>query len=169
MDARRCISYWTIESKQLPPRHIRPLFGRWFFGCDVCQEVCPHNVSPPDCEEDDFRPRHAFVDLHELLLQPDEEILERFTGTPLRRPGAAGLKRNALIVLGNIGADDSVEAAQAALKHPSPVVRGAAIWCLARLGDRGVLKHKDSDPIVTEELEAVRSGAIPPRSAGPIS
>jgi epoxyqueuosine reductase len=162
LDARRCISYWTIESKQLPPRELRPKFGRWFFGCDVCQEVCPHNVSPPDPAEEDFRPRHAFVDLNELLLQPDEFILERFTGTPLRRPGAAGLKRNALIVLGNIGDEDSIPKARSALEHPAPIVRAAAIWCLTRLGDAKALKHHDPDSTVMEELEAARSGEVPP-------
>lgn len=163
LDARRCISYWTIESKDLAPRELRPRFGRWFFGCDVCQEVCPHNVSPPECDEADFRPRNAFVDLHDLLGQKDEDILQRFTGTPLRRPGAAGLKRNALIVLANIGGEESIPPARAALLHPSPVVRGAAIWCLARLGDTRARAHNDREPSVMEEVQAARNG-VPSRS-----
>jgi len=162
LDARRCISYWTIESKQLAPRDLRPSFGRWFFGCDVCQDVCPHNVSPPESEEADFRPRHAFVDLHELLEQPDEHILKRFTGTPLRRPKASGLKRNALVVLANIGDDQSVPHARSALQHPEPVVRAAAIWCLARLGDPLASTHHDPDPTVIEEVNHARAGATPP-------
>jgi epoxyqueuosine reductase len=156
LDARRCISYWTIESKGLPPRELRPRFGRWFFGCDVCQEVCPHNVTPPECEEDDFLPRNAFIDLHELLQQPDEALMDRFVGTPLRRPGATGLKRNALIVLGNIGAEKSVPFARGGLEHPSPVVRGAAVWCLSRLGDGRAGSHRDPEPLVMEEVQAAR-------------
>jgi epoxyqueuosine reductase len=132
LDARRCIAYWTIEAKGLPPPELRPRFGRWVFGCDVCQEVCPHNAAPPDPEEDDLLPRHAWLDLDELLLTPDDAVLERFTGTPLRRPGAVGLKRNALIVLGNLGDAGAEPAVAHTLTHPDPIVRDAAAWCLSR-------------------------------------
>jgi len=130
----RCISYWTIEARGLPPPELRPQLGRWLFGCDVCQEVCPHNHDPLDPEEDDLRPRHAWVDLVELLRSSDDQLLARYEGTPLRRPGAVGLKRNALLVLGNLG--DPAAAAvihDTALHHPAPVVREAAAWALSRL------------------------------------
>ena len=155
LDARRCISYWTIEAAGLPPRELRPGFGRWVFGCDVCQEVCPHNHHPPPAEEPAFAPRHAWLDLDRLLASPDDALLTRFTGTPLRRPGAAGLKRNALIALGNLGDDGAVNGIRDhALPHPAPVVRAAAIWALDRLG--ATVPAHDPAPLVREEIRAAR-------------
>jgi epoxyqueuosine reductase len=135
LDASRCISYWTIEASTLPPPTMRTGFGRWVFGCDVCQEVCPHNHHPPDPEEEDFRPRHAWLDLDRLLATPDDALMERFTGTPLRRPRASGLKRNAAIVLGNLADDGAVDVLRSfGLTHAAPVVRGASVWALRQLG-----------------------------------
>lgn len=135
LDAGRCISYWTIEAREMPPVELLPRFGRWVFGCDVCQEVCPHNHHPPDPEEDDLLPRNAWLDLDEILATPDDALDLRFNGTPLRRPGATGLKRNALIVLGNLGDPGALPGIRAhALVHPSPVVRAAATWAEERLG-----------------------------------
>jgi len=151
LDARKCIAYWTIESRDLAPRHLRPGFGRWFFGCDLCQEVCPHNHDPPDPDVDDLRPRNAWIDLDEILETPDAALLERFTGTPLRRPGGAGLKRNAALVLGNLGDDGAVDALRAhGLTHPEPVVRAASVWALQQLGAPPPLR--DPHPMVQEEL-----------------
>lgn len=134
LDARRCIAYWTIEARALAPPELLPGFGRWVFGCDVCQEVCPHNAAPPDPEEADLLPRHAWLDLDELLATPDEALLTRFTGTPLRRPGAAGLKRNALVALGNLGDPGGAASVDLGLAHPDPQVQAAAAWAAARLG-----------------------------------
>ncbi len=133
LDARRCIAYWTIETRKMPPQSLLPGFGDWFFGCDRCQEVCPHNNNPPDADEDDLLPRNAWVDLDEIIATPDEALMERFLGTPLRRPGAIGLKRNACIVLGNSGDPGAVPSLETALLHPSEVVRAAATWALGRL------------------------------------
>jgi len=134
LDAARCISYWTIEATDLAPEELRPAFGRWVFGCDDCQTACPHNHDPPDPEEDDLLPRHAWLDLDEILSSPDDALDARFTGTPLRRAGAVGLKRNALIALGNLG-DPGAERAihDHALRHLSPVVQEAARWARVRL------------------------------------
>jgi epoxyqueuosine reductase len=134
LDAGKCISYWTIEARDLAPAELLPGFGRWVFGCDVCQEVCPHNHAPPEMGEDPFLPRHAFLDLDELVASPDDALLERFTGTPLRRPGAVGLKRNALVALGNLGDVGAADVIRRnALDHPAAVVRAAATWALSRL------------------------------------
>lgn len=134
LDARRCISYWTIEARGLAPAPLRPGFGRWVFGCDVCQEVCPHNHAPPEPEEDDLLPRNAWLDLDELLRTDDDVLMERFRGTPLRRPGAHGLKRNALVALGNLGDPDALPlVADRGATHPHPVVREAAGWAASRL------------------------------------
>lgn len=160
LDARRCIAYWTIEAKGLPPAPLRAGFGRWILGCDVCQEVCPHNAAPPDPEEDDLLPRHAWLDLDELVLTPDDALMTRFLGTPLRRPGAAGLKRNALIALGNLGDADATPTVVSALVHPQPVVRAAATWALARLGGIDRLPTDDPDASVQDELRAARDGQV---------
>ena len=143
VDSRRCISYWTIEARGLPPRELRPKFGRWAFGCDVCQEVCPHNHHPDPCLHEAFAPRHAWLDLDWVLATPDEALLNAFTGTPLRRPGAVGLKRNALWVLANLGDDGAVDGIRRhAMGHANPVVRAAAAYALGRLGaPQGPVDH----------------------------
>ncbi len=133
LDARRCIAYWTIEARTLAPPDLLAGFGRWIFGCDVCQEVCPHNASPPDPDEVDLLPRHAWLDLDELLATPDDALMERFTGTPLRRPGAAGLKRNALVALGNLGDPGAELSITRGHDHPDAQVRAAAAWAAERL------------------------------------
>ena len=134
LDSRRCIAYWTIEARGLPPRELRPHFGRWLFGCDVCQEVCPHNTQPPGPDSEDLLPRHAWLDCVQVLNTPDAVLMTELTGTPLRRPKAHGLKRNALLVLANRGQDDVVDTVRAQLEHSEPVVRAAAVWCLTTLG-----------------------------------
>ena len=154
LDATRCISYWTIESKTLPPRELRSQFGQWVFGCDVCQEVCPHNHNPEPGEEDDFLPRNAWLDLDALVLTPDKELEDSFVGTPLRRAKATGLKRNALIALGNLNEPDAIPTAKHALHHPAPVVRGAAVWCLQQLGGDTFIPKTDRSPLVAREITA---------------
>ncbi len=138
LDARRCISYWTIEAKGLAPEALLPSFGSWVFGCDRCQEVCPHNHHPPDPTEVDFQPRHAWLDLDELLRSSDEALDRRFLGTPLRRPRPHGLKRNAAVVLGNLGDAGALPVLHDhGLRHPHPVVREASRWAIARLTGTG--------------------------------
>jgi epoxyqueuosine reductase len=161
LDARRCIAYWTIEASGLAPRELRAGFGRWLFGCDVCQEVCPHNHHPPDDTHPDLAARHAVIDLDALLASSDEALLERYTGTPLRRPGAAGLKRNALVVLGNIGDPEGLRAVERSRLHASPVVRAAAAWAEARLGHRPDWAGRDASPEVQAELHAYDRGEVP--------
>lgn len=165
LDAGRCISYWTIEARGLAPLALRERFGRWFFGCDRCQEVCPHNVAAPDPDEDDLYPRHAWVDLDDLLATDDDALDARFTGTPLRRPGGAGLKRNALVVLGNLGDPGGIDAARLALQHPSPTVRAAAVWALARMGDTPLRYVRDDAAEVRDELAAQADGRVLPARA----
>ncbi|MCO4744167.1 MAG: tRNA epoxyqueuosine(34) reductase QueG [Proteobacteria bacterium] len=160
LDARRCIAYWTIESRELAPRELRAGFGRWSFGCDVCQEVCPHNHDPDEPVHPDLRPRTPYLDLDAIVQSTDEALLEQFRGTPLRRPGAAGLKRNALITLGNLGDADALEFTAMARTHASPVVRGAAAWAEGRLGRRPTWSGNDLD-VVREELAAFDRGEVP--------
>jgi epoxyqueuosine reductase len=136
----------------MPPRPIRDQMGTWVFGCDVCQEVCPHNHDPEPGEEDDFLPTNAWLDLDEVVVAADEALMERFRGTPIRRAKASGLKRNALIALANIGDPDAIPTAVEALNSPHPVVRAAAVWCLNKLGGSALLPSDDSSPIVRQEL-----------------
>ncbi len=134
LDASRCISYWTIESRDLPPEALRARFGRWVFGCDGCLEVCPHGHDPDDPDLDWLAPKHPYLDLDEVLASTDEALYARFEGCALRRPGPAGLKRNAAIVLGNLGDPDGAKAlSDHGLRHRDPTVVEASRWALGRL------------------------------------
>lgn len=136
LDARRCISYLTIEHKGPISDALKPQTHRWVFGCDDCQEVCPHNPASPDSADDDFAPRpgHAWLDLEWVMAAQDEALVSHFQGSPIRRTGPAGLKRNAAIVLGNIGDPAARTALLAGLKHPDEGVTDAVHWALNRLG-----------------------------------
>jgi epoxyqueuosine reductase len=135
LDARRCISYLTIEHRGHIAPQFREKLGRWVFGCDDCQSVCPHNPSTPHPAEDDFSPRpgHAWIDLEWVIQSTDDAINTHFQGSPIRRAGPSGLKRNAAIVLGNLGDPAGRPALLTALDHPESVVSEAARWALDRI------------------------------------
>lgn len=110
IDARRCISYLTIENKKGIPVELRSQIGDRLFGCDICQEVCPFNIGRAGKQEirmEELKSEHGageHLDLKEILsLQTDEEFLQKFAGTPLMRAKRRGLIRNACIVAGNSG------------------------------------------------------------------
>jgi epoxyqueuosine reductase len=136
LDARRCVSYLTIENQGPIPLELRRGLGRWLFGCDDCQEVCPHNHRPPPPEFADLAPRpgHDWVELDALLFEADEALEARLEGSPIRRPGAVGLKRNAAVVLGNLGDRAARPALLHALDHPHPLVAEHARWALDQIG-----------------------------------
>lgn len=147
LDNRRCISFWTIEHRGVIPLEIRPLIGEWIFGCDLCQEICPVNVSPraaaPDTEALkafgptlDARPR-----LEALLALDDEDFRARFRSSAVWRTRRSGLLRNACIALGNVADRASVPALGGALNDPEPLVRGHAAWALGRLGGAAARAH----------------------------
>ena len=135
LDARRCISYLTIEHRTAIPHNMRPLIGRWVFGCDDCQEVCPHNGTNHADANRDFAPRvgHAWLDLEWILQTDDERLHEHFEGSPIRRCKPAGLKRNAAIVLGNMGDTAARTALLNAAAHSDAMVADAAEWALDRI------------------------------------
>lgn len=166
LDARRCISYWTIEASDLAPVSLLPRFGRWVFGCDVCQEVCPHNASAADGVEADFAPQHAWLDLEALIHAQDDLLMDRFLGTPLRRPRARGLKRNALVVLGNLADAGAPQVARHGLRHSDDSVRAAARWALARHGVGLGPLPAGASPSEQRVQDAIDSGAVPPVVAG---
>lgn len=138
LDARRCISYLTIEHRGAIPLELRERIGAWLFGCDICQEVCPFNrfaepASWPEFAADaGVGPR---IDLEELLSIPsDEAFASRYAGTPLARPGRVGLQRNAAVVAANIGATHLVDRLDdLAGAHAQGLLGEHARWALTRL------------------------------------
>jgi epoxyqueuosine reductase len=137
LDARRCISYLTIENRGSIPEDQRSGMGDWLFGCDICQDVCPWNHKAPATSAPDLQPdpNLSAVDLTALLTISETEFAARFGATPLARPGRAGIVRNAAIVAGNSGDASLLPALTAALQDESPIVREAAAWGLGRLTD----------------------------------
>ena len=132
LDARRCISYLTIEHRGDIDEALRPAIGAWAFGCDVCQEVCPWNRKAATTREPAFASRET--PSPEALLELDEAAFrDRFRRTALWRARRSGLLRNAAIVLGNRGDRRVVPALERAAGDHDPVVSTAAAWALGRL------------------------------------
>jgi epoxyqueuosine reductase len=139
LDARRCISYLTIELEGPIPEEFRTAIGNRIYGCDDCQLVCPWNRYAKPTTEPGFRPRHGLdaPRLTELLAWTEAQFLERTIGSAIRRIGHVRWLRNVAIALGNSPRTTQRDAALSArLEHPSEVVREAAGWALRR-GDRG--------------------------------
>ena len=135
LDARRCISYLTIELKGSIPEDLRPLIGNRVFGCDDCQIVCPWNRFARPSGEGDFQPRHGLdnAELAELFRWSEEEFLSRTEGSPLRRAGYERWLRNLAVGLGNAPSTIPVlEALRARRADPSALVREHVEWALAR-------------------------------------
>ncbi len=133
LDASRCISYLTIEHRGPIAVELREPIGDWLFGCDVCQEVCPWNRKPERASHHQEDPLDS-IELTGLFSISDELFRERYRATPLWRSRRRGILRNAAIVLGNQGRDDSIEALKLGLADVEPIVRGASAWALGRIG-----------------------------------
>jgi epoxyqueuosine reductase len=163
LDARRCISYLTIEHKGQIPREFRPLMGNRIYGCDDCLAVCPWNKFAVDGREMKLAARDALrgPQLADLARLDDAAFRALFAKSPVKRIGRARFVRNVLIAIGNSG--DAVLAAEAErlLGDISPLVRGAAVWALGRL-DPARLRHcasrqsAEADPEVITEWVAVQ-------------
>ena len=146
VDARKCISYLTIESKEAMPEDLRPLVGNRIFGCDDCQLVCPWNRFAKHSEEADFLPRNGIDDvtLVELFNWTEEEFLERTEGSAIRRAGYTGWLRNIAVALGNIDIDQAqnpkavIDALEQRHDHPSGLVKEHVRWALDRLETKRV-------------------------------
>lgn len=138
VDARLCLSLLTIEWSGWLPRELRPALGASVYGCDRCQDVCPRNVGVRTGCIADFGPElgvGASLSLAELLDATDTpELVARFDGTPLARAALRGLRRNAAVVLGNLGDRSATPLLSRALGDADPLVRGHAAWALGRLG-----------------------------------
>lgn len=163
VDARRCISYATIEHRGLAPHELRERTGPWLFGCDVCSEVCPWGAKAPDLAERFGGTRAPLAEgggassaARILGLPPDEAAhRERWAGSPLRRPGRAGLARNAAVVLGARPSEGGAAALRTALEgDPEPGVRASAFWSLVRAHARDAGVREALDRAVAAEPDA---------------
>ena len=135
LDARRCLSYLTIEFAGPWPVEFRKATGSRIYGCDDCLAVCPWNKFAAASREQRLAARDAFVSprLSDLAALDDAAFRALFTKSPVKRIGRDRFVRNVLYAIGNSGDPGLVERAQALLDDPAPVVRGAAVWALSRL------------------------------------
>ena len=167
LDARRCISYLTIEHRGPIPRELRAAIGTWVFGCDICQEVCPFNAGAgADAPRDPLlAPRtleHALPDLIELAGKGANQLRRFVRRTALRRIPRDQLLRNTAIALGNTRAPEAVPALVTLLEQGTPIVRGHAAWALGRIGGVAATEALDArakietDPFVCEEIRVGR-------------
>ena len=134
LDARRCISYLTIEHRSSIPKELRRQLGDWVFGCDICQEVCPWNKRfARSAESSVLRPVRPTLDLLSLLSLDEDAFRTYYRNTPLWRPRRAGLLRNAAVVLGNHGARAAVPQLESARLDEEPLVAEHADWALEQI------------------------------------
>jgi epoxyqueuosine reductase len=161
MDARRCISYLTIELRGPIPRELRPLIGNRIYGCDICQEVCPWNSFAETTSETSFLAREGLDGpaLIEWMAMTQEEFSRRFKDSPIKRTKRRGLLRNVAVALGNWGSPEAVPALAAALDDEEPLVRGHAAWALGRIGTEAAhqalrgRREVEEDAWVLEEIQ----------------
>ncbi len=135
LDARLCISYLTIEKRGEIPHELREEMGRHVFGCDICQDVCPWNRKAPATSAAEFGPRAGLVNpaLDWLAEMQPEEFREVFRGSPIRRAKLSGLRRNAVVAMGNSGDRKFVPTIQKLSEDADPAVAEHARWALAKL------------------------------------
>ncbi|HEV7927490.1 MAG TPA: tRNA epoxyqueuosine(34) reductase QueG [Verrucomicrobiae bacterium] len=138
LDARRCISYLTIELKGSIPEALRPLIGNRIYGCDDCLAVCPWNrfARQGAMMRSHYRPDLAAPDLIELLSLDEAAFQQRFAGTPIRRVKRRGLLRNVCVALGNCGDQGALPALNQAAADAEPLVAEHARWAIAQIQSR---------------------------------
>ena len=163
LDARRCISYLTIEHKGPIPRELRAQIGNRIYGCDDCLAVCPWNKFAQTGREARLaaRAENRAPELAELARLEDADFRARFSKSPIKRSGRDRFVRNVLIAIGNSGDPALAAAAREQLDDASPLVRGAAVWALARLSDPAAFAEiaaarqlREKDNTVAEEWDA---------------
>jgi epoxyqueuosine reductase len=174
LDARRCISYLTIELKGWIPRYLRPLVGNHIFGCDICQEVCPYNVKAISTREPAFDPRPGLYapELIPLLSLHAEEFRQRFKNSPILRAKRRGFLRNVAVALGNLKSVEAVAALARALSDEEALVRGHAAWALGEIGTVEATQalearfSVETEPAVLSEIEQALASAQNKAAAG---
>src|SRR5664279_152276 len=158
LDARRCISYLTIESKGPIPREFRKAIGNRIYGCDDCLAVCPWNKFAQQGRETKLAARDELraPSLADLARLDDAAFRARFTKSPVKRIGRDRFVRNVLIAIGNSNDQSMVDEAERLLKDKSPLVRGAAVWALSQLLERKAFEARAADATAAEPDETVR-------------
>jgi epoxyqueuosine reductase len=164
LDARRCISYLTIEHKGPIPRELRPRMGNRIYGCDDCLAVCPWNKFAQIGREAKLAAREALraPPLAELARLDDRTFRAMFSKTAIKRTGRDRFVRNVLIAIGNSGDGSLAVEAERLLDDASPLVRGAAVWALSRLAPEriaalSVQRAAETDTSVAEEWAAAQA------------
>lgn len=160
VDARRCVSYQTIENKGIIPRELRVGIGHRIYGCDTCLEVCPWNRFAHVGRQVLLAARYGLADmpLREILEMTPERFAAVFKGTAIKRVKLAGLLRNACIVAANTGAVECMDSLVALAGHASSVVRAHAVWAVRRMGGverLGELQAVEADVSVLAEYSGV--------------
>ena len=160
LDARRCISYLTIENSGRIPVELRRAIGTWIFGCDLCQEVCPWNASPilgPRADRElRPRPQQSRPRLLWLLSLGQAQVRRFVKRTALRRLGRNQLLRNVAVALGNVGTPAELPALVAALAKEPPLVREHLAWALSEIARR----HRATDPTVAPAARQALAQAL---------
>jgi len=157
LDARRCISYLTIEHKGHIPHEFREAIGNRIYGCDDCLAVCPWNKFAQAAHEQQFHPRQELLHarLAKLARLSDESFRALFRKSPVKRIGRDRFVRNVLIAVGNSGDRGLAAEAERLLDDPSPLVRAMAVWALAKLG-ASISPRFDEDADVRAEWTAAQ-------------
>lgn len=161
LDARRCLSYFTIEKKGKIPPDLRPFTESWIFGCDICQQVCPWNRFAPPQGDPDFRHREA-TDHIILIDEMDistEDFNKKFKGSPIKRSKRRGYLRNIAVAIGNIKDTAAIPAlAKVLQKEIEPLVRQHAAWALGQIGTKeaiielNIAQENEMEEDVLEEI-----------------
>ena len=173
IDARRCISYLTIEHKGQIPAELRPLIGNRIYGCDDCLAVCPWNKFAQTARDAAFLPRAELTAprLADLARLDDAAFREVFAGSPVKRTGRDRFVRNVLVAIGNSGDPALAPTAEALLADASPLVRGTAVWALSRLAPARLVERRrdllaaESDAEVLAELASAADAGLVVTSA----
>ena len=143
LDARKCISYLTIEKRGSIPEELRPQMGNHLFGCDICQDVCPWNRKAPDSTEPEFQPRTELVNppLEQIAQLTQQEFQETFRHSPVKRAKYNGLRRNAAVAMGNSGDPKFVSQLQQMAADEDNAVAEHARWALQRVSQPGLVEE----------------------------
>ena len=155
VDARRCISYFTIESPDPIPLELRPLMGNRIYGCDDCQLICPWNKYAKLSLENDFQARHHLdeITLLELFSWSEAYFVENLQGSPIRRIGFQSWQRNIAVALGNAPFDESiVSALEQKLTTSTPMVAEHIHWALSQQSERQVIVHNNANTRLNARL-----------------
>jgi epoxyqueuosine reductase len=135
LDSNKCISYLTIEKRGAIAEELRDGMGRHIFGCDICQDVCPWNRKAPATDAEDFQPRPELVNpaLDWLAEMSAQEFRSTFRNSPLRRAKRSGLRRNAVIAMGNSGDQKFLPLLERLTADEDDVVAEGAVWAIKEL------------------------------------